>query len=112
MNIFFRINDTLITAPTTDTILDGVTRKSIIQIAKDNEINVEVKKLKVEELKNAAKNGTLKEIFGAGTAAVVSQIKAFQHKGELFELEEQNDSYAEKLKSILVKFFNDLMTLL
>ena len=102
MNIFFRINNTLITAPTTDTILDGVTRKSIIQIAKDNEINVEVKKLKVEELKNAANNGTLKEIFGAGTAAVVSQIKAFQHKGELFELEVQNDSYAEKLKSILV----------
>ena len=102
MNIFFRINNTLITAPTTDTILDGVTRKSIIQIAKDNEINVEVKKLKVEELKNAANDGTLKEIFGAGTAAVVSQIKAFQHKGELFELEEQNDSYAEKLKYILV----------
>ena len=92
----------MITAPTTDTILDGVTRKSIIQIAKDNEINVEVKKLKVEELKNAANNRTLKEIFGAGTAAVVSQINAFQHKGELFELEEQNDSYAEKLKSILV----------
>ena len=102
MNIFFRINNNLITAPTTDTILDGVTRKSIIQIAKDIDINVEEKKLKVEELKNAAKNGTLKEIFGAGTAAVVSQIKAFQHKDELFELDHQNDSYAEKLKSILV----------
>ena len=49
MNIFFRINNTLITAPTTDTILDGVTRKSIIQIANDHEINVEVKKLKVED---------------------------------------------------------------
>ena len=102
MNIFFRINDTLITAPTTDTILDGVTRKSLIQIARDIGIDVEIKKLKVDELKNAAKNGSLKEIFGAGTAAVISQINAFQHKGELFELEEQNDSYAEKLKSILV----------
>ena len=102
MNIFFRINDTLITAPTTDTILDGVTRKSLIQIAKDNGIDVEIKKLKVDELKNAAKNGTLKEIFGAGTAAVVSQINAFQHKGELFELDEQDNSYAEKLKSNLV----------
>ena len=102
MNIFFRINETLITAPTTDTILDGVTRKSLIQIAKDNGIDVEIKKLKVDELKNAAKNGTLKEIFGAGTAAVVSQINAFQHKGELFELDEQGNSYAEKLKSNLV----------
>ena len=102
MNIFFRIDDSLITAPTTDTILDGVTRKSLIQIAKDNGINVEIKKLKVEELKNAAKNGSLKEIFGAGTAAVVSQINAFQHKGELFELKEMDNSYAEKLKSNLV----------
>ena len=102
MNIFFRINDTLITAPTTDTILDGVTRKSLIQIARDIGINVEIKKLKVDELKNAAKNGSLKEIFGAGTAAVVSQINAFQHKGELFELNELDNSYAEKLKSNLV----------
>ena len=102
MNIFFRINDTLITAPTTDTILDGVTRKSLIQIAKDNGIDVEIKKLKVDELKNAAKNGSLKEIFGSGTAAVVSQINAFQHKGELFELDELDTSYAEKLKSNLV----------
>ena len=102
MNIFFRINDSLITAPTTDTILDGVTRKSLIQIAKDNGINVEIKKLKVEELKNAAKNGSIKEIFGAGTAAVVSEIKAFQHKGDLYELETQNDSYAERLKGNLV----------
>ena len=102
MNVFFRINDTLITAPTTDTILDGVTRKSIIQIAKDNGISVEIKKLKIEELKTAAKNGSLKEIFGAGTAAVVSEIKAFQHKGELYELETQNDSYAERLKGNLV----------
>ena len=102
MNIFFRVNDTLITAPTTDTILDGVTRKSLIQIAKDIGIEVEIKKLKVDELKNAAKNGSLKEIFGAGTAAVVSQINAFQHKGELFELNELDNSYAEKLKSNLV----------
>ena len=55
-----------------------------------------------ETLKNAAKNGSLKEIFGAGTAAVVSQINAFQHKGELFELNELENSYAEKLKSNLV----------
>ena len=102
MNIFFRINDTLITAPTTDTILDGVTRKSLIQIARDIGIDVEIKKLKVDELKNAAKNDSLKEIFGAGTAAVVSQINAFQHKGELFELNELDNSYAEKLKSNLV----------
>ena len=102
MNIFFRINNKLITAPTTDTILDGVTRKSLIQIARDKGIDVEIRKLKVDELKDAAKKGTLKEIFGAGTAAVVSEINAFQHKGDLFKLDEVNDSYAKKLKSNLV----------
>ena len=85
MNIFFRIDNNLITAPVTDTILDGVTRKSIIQIAKDQGINVEIKKLSIDELKSSAKNGSLKEIFGAGTAAVVSEIKGFQHKEEYFE---------------------------
>ena len=45
MNVFFRINDSLVTAPITDTILDGVTRKSIIQIANDMGITVEIKKI-------------------------------------------------------------------
>ena len=102
MNIFFRIDNKLITAPVTDTILDGVTRKSIIQIAKDQGINVQIKKLSIDELKNAAKNGNLKEIFGTGTAAVISEIKAFQHKGDLFELNDQDKSYAERLKANLV----------
>ena len=101
MNIFFRIDNNLITAPVTDTILDGVTRKSIIQIAKDQGINVEIKKLSIDELKSSAKNGSLKEIFGAGTAAVVSEIKGFQHKEEYFELKEQDDSYATRLKDNL-----------
>lgn len=101
MNIFFRIDNNLITAPVTDTILDGVTRKSIIQIAKDQGINVEIKKLSIDELKSSAKNGSLKEIFGAGTAAVVSEIKGFQHKEEYFELNEQDDSYATRLKDNL-----------
>ena len=101
MNIFFRIDNNLITAPVTDTILDGVTRKSIIQIAKDQGINVEIKKLSIDELKSSAKNGSLKEIFGAGTAAVVSEIKGFQHKKEYFELNEQDDSYATRLKDNL-----------
>ena len=101
MNIFFRIDNNLITAPVTDTILDGVTRKSIIQIAKDQGINVEIKKLSIDELKSSAKNGSLKEIFGAGTAAVVSEIKGFQHKEEYFELNVQDDSYATRLKENL-----------
>jgi branched-chain amino acid aminotransferase len=71
MNVFFRINDTLYTAPTSERILDGVTRKSLIAIAERDGIELAVRPVLVDELVVAAKNGTLKEIFGAGTAAVV-----------------------------------------
>ncbi len=101
MNIFFRINDTLITAPTNDRILDGVTRKSIIQIAKDNDIDIQVRSLKVSELIDAAKNGSLKEIFGTGTAAVINPILGFKHSSFKHELPKINDSYATLLKEIL-----------
>ncbi|TWO33107.1 branched-chain amino acid aminotransferase [Seonamhaeicola sediminis] len=98
MNIFVRINDTLITAPTSDRILDGITRKSIIELAKSEGIDVQVKKLTVTEVVDAAKNGTLKEMFGAGTAAVVSPISAFGYKGEDYELPKLDSTYASFLK--------------
>jgi branched-chain amino acid aminotransferase len=98
MNIFVRINDTLITAPTNDRILDGITRKSIIEIAKQEGIPVEVRPLTVTEVVAAAKNGTLKEMFGAGTAAVVSPISVFGHKGTDYNLPELENDYATLLK--------------
>ena len=98
MNVFIRINDTLITSPTSDRILDGVTRKSIIQIAQDSGIDVEVRKISVHELTDAAKKGALKEIFGAGTAAVISPIAGFGHQGIDYDLPELKDSFATRLK--------------
>ena len=108
MNVFFRVNDKLLTAPVSDRILDGVTRKSLIEIAKDNGIDVEVRPIKVEEIKDAARNGELKEIFGAGTAAVISPISAFEHKNELFELPEIEDSYGIALKDHLLQIQHNL----
>ncbi|WP_222984736.1 branched-chain amino acid aminotransferase [Flagellimonas meishanensis] len=101
MNVFVRINDTLMTAPTNDRILDGITRKSILDIAKDEGIATEVRKISVKEVVEAAKNGSLKEMFGAGTAAVVSPISGFGYKGVDYELPEIKDSYASKLKKII-----------
>ena len=98
MNIFVRINDTLITSPVSDRILDGITRKSIIEIAKDEDINVEVRKLTVSEVVEAAKNGSLKEMFGAGTAAVISPIAGFGYKDQDFDLPELEAPYAARLK--------------
>ena len=98
MNIFVRINDTLLTAPVSDRILDGITRKSIIQIAKDEGITVEERKISVKELVEAAKNGSLKEMFGAGTAAVVSPISTFGYRDTDYDLPELENNYASKLK--------------
>lgn len=98
MNIFVRIGDTLITSPTSDRILDGITRKSILQIARDENIPVEERKITVSEVVEAAKNGSLKELFGAGTAAVISPISGFGYKNEDFDLPEFENTYASQLK--------------
>lgn len=98
MNVFVRIGDTLLTAPTNDRILDGITRKSILDIAKDEGIATEVRKISVHELVEASKNGSLMEMFGAGTAAVISPISGFGFQGEDYELPELSDSYASRLK--------------
>lgn len=102
MNVFFRVNDTLITAPISDRILDGVTRKSVIALAKRNNIAVEERPVLVAEIVEAAKNGSLKEIFGAGTAAVISPVSAFSYKGVEYEIKKPEDNYAKRLKSELM----------
>ena len=101
MNIFVRINDTLLTSPTSDRILDGVTRKSILQIAEDNGIKTEVSKISVTEVVEAAKNGNLKEMFGAGTAAVISPIAGFGYKEDDFDLPVLEKPYASQLKKLI-----------
>jgi len=98
MNIFIRINDTLITAPTSERILDGITRKSLIELAKDEGIDVEVRKITVNELTNAAENGTLIEMFGAGTAAVISPIDGFGYQEKDYDLPALENSFAARLK--------------
>ena len=101
MNLFFYIGDKLITAPTSDSILDGVTRKSVLELAKDLGVQVETRQLSVSELVRASKDNTLKEIFGSGTAVVVLPIHGFGFKGEDFQLPKSEDSLALKLKTEL-----------
>ncbi|WP_273275625.1 branched-chain amino acid aminotransferase [Maribacter polysiphoniae] len=98
MNIFVRINDTLLTAPTSDRILDGITRKSILKIAENEGIAVEERKIAVSELIEAAKDGSLKEMFGAGTAAVISPISTFGFRDVDYDLPETPNSYAALFK--------------
>jgi len=111
MNVFFIINNVLCTAPISERILDGITRKSIIELAQSEDITVEVKSVLVDELIAAAKNGSLTEIFGAGTAAVISPIVGFQYQDHYFELPKLENSTAliikEKLNKIQYKLAED-----
>lgn len=102
MNVFFRVNDTLLTAPISDRILDGVTRKSVIALAKQDNITVEERPVLVSEIVEAAENGSLKEIFGAGTAAVISPVSAFSYKEKIYELDKQDDGFATRFKKELL----------
>ena len=101
MNVFVRIGDILITNPTSDTILDGVTRKSLIQLAKDLKIPLEVRPIAISELIEASAKGELLELFGAGTAAVISLIETFNYKGQNYQVENDANSYAQQLKKAL-----------
>ncbi len=103
MNVFFRINDKLLTAPTSERILDGVTRKSLIALAERDGLDVEVRSVLVEELVAAAKDGSLKEIFGAGTAAVVNPIVGFSYQDHYYELPKLEHSFALQLKQDLTE---------
>lgn len=101
MNVFFRIGDKLITAPTSERILDGVTRKSLIALAQSLGIEVEVRSILVSELIEAQNNGTLREVFGAGTAAVVNPIVGFSYQDNYYDLPKLENSYALLLKEKL-----------
>ncbi len=98
MNIWFRIGDKLITPELSDSILSGVTRDSIITIAKDMDINVQEMKIAVDDILNAYNTGELKEVFGTGTAVSVSQINSIVFRDIKMKFSKINDSYALKLK--------------
>ncbi len=75
MNVMFVINNVLVTAPLSDSILDGVTRDSLLTLAQDMGIEYTERPVSVKELEKAFASGTITEAFGAGTAAVVAPIK-------------------------------------
>ena len=101
MNLFFVIGDKLITSPTSDSILDGITRKSIIELAKFHNIDVLEREITIDEILKEYKSGNLKEIFGSGTAVVVLPIKSFGHRDQLYTLSSEKSSVSSFLKEKL-----------
>lgn len=80
MNIFFVVDDVLVTPPLNGSILPGITRNSVIELAKSKGMPVEEKPVTIDELAAFHKDGRLKEIFGAGTAAVISPVGLIHHE--------------------------------
>ena len=86
MNVMFKINGTVVTPMLTGSILRGVTRKSCIELLKSWNVPVEERLLSVDELFDAAKNGTLEEAWCVGTAAVISPIGELAWNDEVYEV--------------------------
>jgi branched-chain amino acid aminotransferase len=104
MNFMFVINNTLITPALNDSILAGVTRDSIITLAKEWGMNVEERKVRIDEVLEAIDNGTLQEAFGAGTAAVISPIAVISDNGKDYTLPSvENRPFSAKIANELMQ---------
>ena len=86
MNIMFKINGKVVTPMLNGSILPGVTRDSIIRVCKDWGYEVEERRISVDELVAAAKDGTLEEVWGTGTAAVVSPVNKLRYEDEVMHI--------------------------
>lgn len=86
MNIMFVIDNKLFTAPAGITILKGITRDSVLTLARDWGYPVEERKLSVDELIEALENNRVQEAFGTGTAATIAPIAAIGYEGKDYEL--------------------------
>lgn len=86
MNVMFMINGKLVTPKLTTAILEGVTRDTILTLAKDMGVTVEERRVSVDEIEEGLKNGSVTEAFGTGTAAVVAPIAVIRIKGHDLEI--------------------------
>lgn len=105
MNIMFVIDGKLVTPQLTSAILDGVTRSTLVQLAKDIGVTVEERKISIDEIEKAFHSRKLTEAFGAGTAAVVSPIATINIHGKDYHLPAITDS---ALMMQLKKKLNDI----
>ncbi|MBL7963335.1 MAG: branched-chain amino acid aminotransferase [Flavobacteriales bacterium] len=92
MNIFFHLGDKLVTPALSGTILDGITRDSIIEMARAEGITVEERPITVAEIVAGLRNATLHEAFGTGTAATIAHIQTIALGEEVFDLPALTDS--------------------
>lgn len=86
MNIHFLIGDTLVTPELSGSVLPGITRDSVTTLAAEWGYKVEERKISISEVYEASANGSLKEVFGSGTAAVISPVGLIEHKSKQIKI--------------------------
>ena len=86
MNIFFKIDGKLITPPLGGSILPGITRDSVMKLASDWGLDVEERPITIDEVIEANSSGHLEEVFGSGTAAVVSPVGSLSYQGQTIDI--------------------------
>lgn len=86
MNIFFKINGRVLTPMLNGSILPGITRDSVLQLCREWGYQVEERRITVEELYEAAKNGTMEEVWGTGTAAVISPVGHLRFQDHVIQI--------------------------
>ncbi len=88
MNIFFKINGKVLTPLLNGSILPGITRNSVITLCKEWGYEVEERKISVDELYGASVNGTLEEVWGTGTAAVISPVGHLRFQDQVMKIKD------------------------
>jgi branched-chain amino acid aminotransferase len=86
MNVVFVINGRIVTPATSTSILDGITRRSVLQLARDWDMPVEERKVSIDEILKAQADGTLQEAFGVGTAATIAPIATIGYRDQEYNL--------------------------
>jgi branched-chain amino acid aminotransferase len=105
MNLMFVMNNTLITAATNDTVLKGVTRESVLTLAREWGMDVEERNIPVKEIVASLRNGTLTEAFGTGTAATIAPIEVIGYDGTDYVIPATNGN---SFSSRILKELNDI----
>lgn len=86
MNMLFLYDDKIVTSPLQGTVLDGITRRSVLTLVKEQGYEIEERALSVDEIMEGAENGRLQEAFGAGTAVVISPVGSFCYQDSCVQI--------------------------
>ena len=107
MNVFFKIDGKIVTPELGGSVLPGITRDSVITMLEDWDYDVEVRKISIEDIAQAYKDGRLEEAFGTGTAAIISPIGELNYNGLKMEI---NDFETGEVASKLYKTLTGIQT--